>query len=76
MVANPLDPDCDCYTCRNFSRAYLRHLFRSGEILSSVLATIHNLYFYHQLMEKIGLQIKKGTFTDFMKNFISNYDIS
>jgi queuine tRNA-ribosyltransferase len=72
----PVDEQCSCYTCQNFSRAYLRHLFRSGEILSSVLATIHNLYFYHRMMEKIRMQIKNGTFADFMKNFISNYDIS
>jgi len=72
----PIDEQCSCYVCRNFSRAYLRHLFQSGEILSSVLATIHNLYFYHQLMQQTRLQIKKGSFGDFMKNFILNYDIS
>lgn len=72
----PVDEGCGCYVCRNFSRAYLRHLFQSGEILSSVLATIHNLSFYHQLMNQIRIQIKNGSFTDFMKNFISNYDIS
>lgn len=72
----PVDEQCSCYVCQNFSRAYLRHLFRSAEILSSVLATIHNLYFYHQLMNEIRFQIEKGSFTDFMKNFILNYDIS
>jgi len=72
----PVDEQCGCYVCRNFSRAYLRHLFQSGEILSSVLATIHNLCFYHQLLDKIRFYIKKGSFVDFMKNFILNYDIS
>ncbi len=48
----PLDPECDCYTCKNFSRAYLRHLFLSGEILGSRLNTIHNLHFYMSLMKK------------------------
>jgi queuine tRNA-ribosyltransferase len=50
--ARPLDEACDCYTCRNFSRAYLRHLYVAGEILSSQLNSLHNLYFYHRLMEK------------------------
>jgi queuine tRNA-ribosyltransferase len=49
----PLDPDCNCYTCRNYSRAYLRHLMSSGEILSSMLNTYHNIHFYLDLMKKI-----------------------
>jgi queuine tRNA-ribosyltransferase len=48
----PIDEACGCYCCRNFSRAYLRHLFLAGEILSSQLNTLHNLYFYHRLMER------------------------
>jgi queuine tRNA-ribosyltransferase len=48
----PLDEDCHCYCCRNFSRAYLRHLFMAGEILASQLNSLHNLYFYHRLMER------------------------
>jgi queuine tRNA-ribosyltransferase len=48
----PLDETCDCYCCRNFSRAYLRHLYVAGEILSSQLNSLHNLYFYHRLMER------------------------
>jgi len=71
-----VDPGCRCYTCRHFSRAYLRHLFTSGEILSAVLATIHNLHFYQQLLAEIRQQIKSGNFADFMKNFFSRYDIS
>ena len=47
---SPLDPECDCYTCKNYSKAYLRHLFLSGEILSARLNTIHNLHFYFTLM--------------------------
>lgn len=47
----PLDERCECYTCRNFSRAYLRHLYMAGEILSSQLNSLHNLYFYHRLMQ-------------------------
>ncbi|MBN2333471.1 MAG: tRNA guanosine(34) transglycosylase Tgt [Deltaproteobacteria bacterium] len=64
--ALPVDEQCSCYVCRNFSRAYLRHLFMASEILSSVLATIHNLYFYHQLMAKIRDHLQAGTFTAFM----------
>jgi len=50
---SPLDPECGCYTCRHYSRSYLRHLIISGEILSSILNTYHNLYFYLDLMKKI-----------------------
>lgn len=50
--SGPLDPECDCYTCRNYSRSYLRHLFLSGEILGSRLNSIHNLHFYMSLMKK------------------------
>ncbi|MEW6746144.1 MAG: tRNA guanosine(34) transglycosylase Tgt [Planctomycetota bacterium] len=58
----PIDPDCRCYTCRRFSRAYLRHLFNAGEILASVLATIHNLAFYAELMEGARRAIEAGRF--------------
>ena len=54
-----LDPECDCYTCRNYSRAYLRHLFKAGEILSSMLLTNHNLYFLVNLMGKIRSAIEE-----------------
>jgi queuine tRNA-ribosyltransferase len=56
----PLDPACDCYCCRNFSRAYLRHLYMAGEILSSQLNSLHNLYFYHRLMERCREAIRGG----------------
>jgi queuine tRNA-ribosyltransferase len=68
----PLDPACDCYTCRNFARAYLRHIFHAGEILASILNTIHNIHYYLRLMEDIRAAIKSGTFSDFRKNFFSN----
>ncbi len=63
----PPDPECDCYTCRNFSRAYLRHLFVSEEITSYVLNTIHNLRFYVRLMERVRSSIKEGKFYEFAK---------
>ena len=60
----PLDPTCSCYTCQNFSRAYLHHLFRAGEILSSILNTIHNLHYYQTLMAEMRNAIEHGQFAD------------
>jgi queuine tRNA-ribosyltransferase len=58
---NPLDPNCECYTCRNYSRAYLRHLHQCNEILGARLATLHNLFFYQALMRRIRAAIEGGT---------------
>jgi queuine tRNA-ribosyltransferase len=58
---SPPDPDCACYTCRNYSLAYLRHLEKCGEILGPRLATLHNLYYYQKLMESLRGAIKDGT---------------
>lgn len=63
--SGPLDPECDCYTCVNYSRAYLRHLFLSGEILGSRLNTIHNIYFYMKLMERAREAISNGTWAEY-----------
>ena len=61
----PLDKDCSCYTCNNFSRAYLHHLQRTNEILGPVLNTIHNQTFYQNLMSRLRLAIEQGTiYTD------------
>ena len=57
----PLDPDCTCYTCERFSRAYLHHLDRAGEMLGGMLMTIHNLHFYHSLMAELRAAIEAGT---------------
>ncbi|MCP5235160.1 MAG: tRNA guanosine(34) transglycosylase Tgt [Zoogloeaceae bacterium] len=65
----PLDPSCDCYTCRNFSRAYLHHLHRSGEMLGSMLNTIHNLRYYQNLMREIREAIAGGAFAAFVGRF-------
>lgn len=64
---SPIDPRCDCYTCRNFSRAYLRHLFIAGEISAYVLNTIHNLRFYLRMMEEVKEAIKEGRFISYME---------
>jgi queuine tRNA-ribosyltransferase len=66
---NPLDPSCTCYTCTNFSRAYLHHLFRAGEILGSMLNTIHNLHFYQTIMAEMRAAIEAGTLLDWAAGF-------
>jgi len=68
---DPLDPACRCYTCRNFSRAYLRHLFNAGEVLALRLGTIHNLFFYLNLMTDIRSSIEQGRFKEFKKEFLA-----
>jgi len=65
----PLDPDCSCYTCRNYSRAYLRHLFLAKEILSMRLNTIHNLHFYQDFFKKMREAINSGAFAQFKKHW-------
>jgi len=66
--SRPLDPACGCYTCRNYSRAYLRHLFLSREILSMRLNTIHNLYFYLTFFRKMRNAISSGRFAEFKRD--------
>ncbi|HXQ63644.1 MAG TPA: tRNA guanosine(34) transglycosylase Tgt, partial [Steroidobacteraceae bacterium] len=68
----PVDPGCDCYTCRHYSRAYLRHLDRAGEILGSRLNTIHNLHFYQALMRSIREAIAAGRFAAWRAAFLAN----
>jgi len=69
----PIDPACDCYTCRTFSAAYVNHLFRSEELLALRLATVHNLRFLHNLMQDIRNAILDSTFDAFAKDFLSAY---
>jgi queuine tRNA-ribosyltransferase len=72
----PVDADCDCYTCRTFSAAYLHHLFKCEELLAYRLATIHNLRFIVGLMQKIGDAIQQGTFAAFKSDFLSQYQVT
>lgn len=72
----PIDAECGCYVCRNYSRAYLRHLYRAGEILSSRFNTYHNLYYYLTLMEKARTSIAEGRFADFRRNFYARRGFS
>lgn len=71
----PIDPACDCYVCRHFSRAYLRHLYTSGEILASVLNTHHNLYYYQQLMAGIRKALELGVFSAFRSDFYQKREL-
>ncbi len=71
--AYPLDTACGCYTCRNFSRAYVHHLFEIGEVLGATLATIHNLRFFGDLMEKVRASITDGTFAALRKDVHALY---
>ncbi|MEL7024827.1 MAG: tRNA guanosine(34) transglycosylase Tgt [Pseudomonadota bacterium] len=68
----PLDPDCDCYTCQNFSRAYLKHLFKCGEMLGPQLGTLHNLRYYQRLMARIRAAIEANEFPQFARDFLQS----
>lgn len=69
----PLDPECDCYTCKNYSRAYIRHLFNVNEILGPRLATIHNLYFLIKLMENVRKAIKEDRLLEYREEFYEKF---
>ena len=71
---SPIDPLCDCPVCRNFSRAYLRHLFKADEMLGMRLAVMHNLYFYNRLMERIRAALDEGTFEAFHRQYVTLLD--
>ncbi len=72
----PVQEDCDCYTCRTFSRAYLRHLYKAGEISALRLGTIHNVTFMLALMRQVRAAIAAGAFTEFRANFLARYQIT
>lgn len=69
----PLDSECDCYTCRNYTKAYLRHLVKTKEILGVRLLSIHNLYFLSKLMERVRLEIENDNLLNFKNEFYSKY---
>ena len=69
----PLDPECDCYTCRNYTRAYLRHLFKAGETMSHMLLSEHNLRCLSRLSEDIRRSIEEDRFSEFKEEFYSKY---
>ena len=69
MIPSPLDPECDCYTCKNYTKAYLYHLDKCGEILGARLNTIHNLRYYQRLMAEIRQAIEDDRFDDLWWEF-------
>ncbi len=70
----PLDPQCDCPTCRRHSRAYIHHLFKAGEMLAMRLCVMHNLYFYNTLVERIRAALDGGTFDEFYRTYTGRLD--
>jgi queuine tRNA-ribosyltransferase len=73
---NPLDPNCGCYVCKNFSRAYLRHIFRMGEISSLIYNSYHNLFFMKSFLNEIRESIKAGTFMQIYKKWEALYNLT
>lgn len=71
---SPIDPQCNCETCRNHSKAYMHHLFKAKEVLALRLAVIHNLYFYNNLMVRIRKELDNGTFSDFKNKYVDLLD--
>ena len=71
----PIDDGCTCYACRNFSKAYLRHLIKAGEIMGARLCTVHNLHFLLDLMQQVREHIENDTLLDFRKEFFTNYSM-
>ncbi|MEM1081978.1 MAG: tRNA guanosine(34) transglycosylase Tgt, partial [Pseudomonadota bacterium] len=72
LDTRPIDPDCDCYTCRNYSRAYLRHLHRCNEIQAARLATIHNLHYYQELMRELRQAIEDDALESYVTQFYAD----
>jgi tRNA-guanine family transglycosylase len=71
----PLDPNCNCQVCKNYSRAYLRHLVKAEEILAHILLSYHNIYFLLKLMQDIREAIDSNTFNLFYQQFYENYKL-
>ncbi len=69
----PLDSSCDCYTCRNYSKAYLRHIFKANELLSATLLSYHNIYFLEKMMKNIREAIEEDRFLEYKKEFYDRY---
>ena len=69
----PLDPECDCYACKNYTRAYIRHLVKTNEILATRLLSIHNIYFLTKLMERVRIEIEHDNLINFKNEFYKKY---
>ncbi|MCK4688904.1 MAG: tRNA-guanine transglycosylase, partial [Candidatus Marinimicrobia bacterium] len=75
MDYDPPDENCSCYTCRNFSKAYLRHLYMNGEMTGLRLNTLHNMHFFLELVGRVREAIKAGNFSEWEKEFFSKYPV-
>ena len=75
MDEGPIDPNCDCKVCKNYSRAYLNHLDRTNEMLGSILSTYHNIYYYQSLMQDIRDSIENNIFAKFVKDFYNKRNL-
>ena len=71
---SPIDPECQCYACKNYTRAYIRHLFQVEEMLALRLASLHNVYFFLKLMEQMREAIRKGSFQRWREEFKNKYN--
>ena len=71
--AGPIDAECRCWVCQTFSRAYIRHLYKAGEILALRLNSYHNLHFYLDLMRRMRQAIERSSFESFRREFLSRY---
>lgn len=72
-TGGPLDKECNCYACKNYSRAYIRHLVKANEILGVRLLSIHNLRFLTKLMERVRIEIENNRLLDFKNEFYKQY---
>jgi queuine tRNA-ribosyltransferase len=72
----PIDDNCSCYTCENFSRAYIHHLDRCGEMLGAMLMTTHNIHYYHNLMAQLRTSIETGTFRTLVNTLHNEWNVS
>ena len=72
----PLDPECSCYCCKNYTKAYLRHLFKADEIFGARLATTHNIHFLINMMKDIRQAIKEDRLLDFKEEFFEKYGLN
>jgi queuine tRNA-ribosyltransferase len=71
--SRPLDSECNCYTCRHYSRAYIRHLFQTGEVLAQELATLHSVHFYLETMRRMREAIVEGRFSEWSRTYLAAY---
>ena len=72
-TGGPLDPECDCYACKNYTRAYIRHLIKANEILGVRLLSIHNINFLTKLMERVRIEIENDNLLEFKREFYKKY---